>query len=214
MPSSISENSAFHIVHHPSNPQLNQQQQYLALLQMLRTQEKQVEQQQKELTEKEQGESSIDHGPHCLSFSLLEIQYREALIHQTHLEHENIQEELQRLEEHDRRLVSECQFYAQEYSPEKLQFEYDYQEQLHATYEHLQHQLVRCSSALEQKKLAFEQIQCNLEQTQKDAEQLQNNANSEKKVRTNDEFTSETNSFCLPRRSLSINMNWNNPMLR
>ena len=138
---------------------------------------------------------SIDHGPNCFSF--LEIQYREALIHQTHLEHENIREELQRLEEHDRRLVSECQFYAQEYSPEKLQFEYDYQEQLHATYEHLQQQLGRCSSALEQKKLAFEQIQINLEQTQKDAEQLQNNANIEKKVRTKDGFPSEINSFCL-----------------
>ena len=147
---------------------------------------------------------------------MLEIQYREALFHQNQREHENIQEELQRLEEHDRRLVSECQFYAQEYSPEKLQFEFDYQEQLHSNYEHLQQQLTRCSSALEQKKFAFEQMQINLEQTQKDAEQVQNNANSEKKVSRRDCCASfqRDEVWRLCRKSLNANMNWSNPMLR
>lgn len=52
------ENSAFHIVHNPSNTSIDlkhQQQQYIVLLKILKSQELQVEQQEKELHEKQKG---------------------------------------------------------------------------------------------------------------------------------------------------------------
>jgi hypothetical protein len=58
LPSSINENSAFRIVHNPNNNHIqlhHQQQQYVALLKMLKSQEIQAEQQQKELNEKQKG---------------------------------------------------------------------------------------------------------------------------------------------------------------
>ncbi len=57
LPSSLNENSAFHIVHNPNGNHTNnnQQQQYLALLQLLKSQENQIEKQQKELNEKQKG---------------------------------------------------------------------------------------------------------------------------------------------------------------
>jgi hypothetical protein len=58
LPSSINENSAFCIVHNPNNNHTlvqHQQQQYVALLKMLKSQEIQAEQQQKDLHEKQKG---------------------------------------------------------------------------------------------------------------------------------------------------------------
>ncbi len=59
VPSSISENSAFHIVHNPNsnhtNIQHHQQQQYITLLKILKAQEIEVEQQEKRLNEKHEG---------------------------------------------------------------------------------------------------------------------------------------------------------------
>jgi hypothetical protein len=58
VPSSLTENSAFHIVHNPNSNHINnqhQQQQYVALLQFLKSQELQLEKQQKELNEKQNG---------------------------------------------------------------------------------------------------------------------------------------------------------------
>lgn len=54
----LNENSAFHIVHNPENNHAHiqqQQQQYIALLQVLKSQELQAEQQQKDLHEKQTG---------------------------------------------------------------------------------------------------------------------------------------------------------------
>ena len=56
--SSMTENSPFHIVHHPSSNHRNsqqQQQQHRALLQFLKTQEIQIEQQHNALNEKQKG---------------------------------------------------------------------------------------------------------------------------------------------------------------
>ena len=58
LPFSTCEKSAFHLVRHPSSHSTSiQQQQYVALLKMLKCQEMQVEQQQKELHEKQKGSS-------------------------------------------------------------------------------------------------------------------------------------------------------------
>ncbi len=166
IPSSLNENSAFHIVHNPSNNHINlQQQQYAALLQLLKKQELQVEQQEKELDEKQK-----------------EIDYREVILHQSQLYHNSIQHELNLLEEHDRRLFQECQTFAQEYSSDKLDIELEYHKNLHTTYEHLQQQLARCSSTLEQKNQLQEQLQFNIQQTQEEIQQIQTNINNDKKV--------------------------------
>ena len=54
--SSINENSVFHIVHNPNHNHTHlQQQQYVALLKVLKSQETQVEQQRKELDEQQKG---------------------------------------------------------------------------------------------------------------------------------------------------------------
>ncbi|UJR09335.1 hypothetical protein I4U23_013578 [Adineta vaga] len=170
IPSSLTENSAFHIVHNPNSNYTNiqqqqqQQQQYLALIQILKSQELQVEQQEKELNEKQN-----------------EIEYREAILRQTQLYHESIQHELQILEERERRLASECQTYTQEYSPDALDIELDFHEKLHSNYEHLQQQLARCSSTLEQKRQIQEQLQFNIEQIHEEIEQIQTNINNDKK---------------------------------
>ena len=55
VPSSISENSAFHIVHNSNSNHIHNHQQYTALLKILKAQEIQVEQQHKELNEKQEG---------------------------------------------------------------------------------------------------------------------------------------------------------------
>jgi hypothetical protein len=60
LPSSISGNSAFHIVHDPHRTNIpHQQEQYITLLHMLKAQEIQFEQQQKELDEKQKGTKNI-----------------------------------------------------------------------------------------------------------------------------------------------------------
>lgn len=108
----------------------------------------------------------------------LEIQYRETLIEQSQRNHD----EYQRLDEHHRRLIVECQYYTEEYSSEKLQHEYDYHQQLHTDYEKLQQDLSRCLTNLEQNEKLFQQIQKNVEQTQNDVEILQTTMKNEKKV--------------------------------
>ena len=58
LPSSYHENSAFHIVHNPNtnHSQIqHQQQQYIALLKVLKSQEIQVAEQHKELHDKQKG---------------------------------------------------------------------------------------------------------------------------------------------------------------
>ncbi len=161
-PSSLTENSAFYIVHNNTN---FQQQQYVALLQILKKQEIQVEQQEKELNEKQK-----------------EIDYREIILHQSQHYQDNIQQELKLLEEHDRHLFSECQLFAQEYSSEKFDIELEYNKNLHINYEHLQQQLTRCSSTLEQKRQLQEKLQFNIEQIHEEIQQIQTNINNDKKV--------------------------------
>jgi hypothetical protein len=70
----------------------------------------------------------------------------------------------------------------QEYSPDKLDIELEYHKKLHTNYEHLQQQLTRCSTALEQKTQLQEQLQFNIEQTHQDIQQIQTNINNDKKV--------------------------------
>ncbi|CAF2767555.1 unnamed protein product [Rotaria sp. Silwood2] len=163
-PSSVNENSAFHIVHNPINNHTNlqhQQQQYIALLNILKSQEIQVEQQQKELNEKQK-----------------EIDYREKNIHQ-----KDIGNQYHLLKEYDYRLTSECQIYTEEYSVNvnELDKELEVEKKLHSNYEHLQQQLTRCSTTLEQKQQLQEQIQLNVEKTHEDIEQIQSNINNDKK---------------------------------
>jgi hypothetical protein len=105
------------------------------------------------------------------------------IVRQAQIYQDNIQHELKLLEEHDQRLMSECQVYAQEYSIDKLDIELEYQKKLRLNYEHLQQQLIRCSSTLEQKRQLQEQIQLNIEQTHQEIEQIQANINNDKKVR-------------------------------
>lgn len=71
---------------------------------------------------------------------------------------------------------------SQEYSTEKLNDELEYQKQLSTNYEHLQQQLTRCSSTLEQKLQLQEQIQYNIEQTHEDIEQMKRQLNNDQKV--------------------------------
>ncbi|CAF0805586.1 unnamed protein product [Rotaria sp. Silwood1] len=163
-PSSVNENSAFHIVHNPINNHTNlqqqqQQQQYIALLRMLKSQEIQVEQQQQELIEKQK-----------------EIDHREKNIHQ-----KDFANQYHLLKEHDYRLTSECQMYTEEYCVNELDKELEIEKKLHLNYEHLQQQLTRCSTTLEQKRQLQEQIQLNVEKTHEDIEQIQSNINNDKK---------------------------------
>jgi archaellum component FlaC len=112
-------------------------------------------------------------------FSFLEIDYREKLnVHQN-----DIENEFHFLTEHDRRVNSECQLYSEEYSTNELDKELEYKKNLHSNYEHLQQQLTRCSSTLEQNRQLQEQIQSNIEKTHKDIEQIQTNIDNDKKVR-------------------------------
>lgn len=154
------DNSAFHTLHH------SHQQQYRALVQLLRQQEGQVEQQEKDLDEKDK-----------------EITYRERILHQAQLYQASLEQEFTILDEHDRQLLLECQNFAQEYSPEKLQHEYEYQQQLHANYEHLQQQLARCSNTFEQKKQLQDQLQSDIERTQEEIQQIQDHIKDDQKVR-------------------------------
>ena len=108
----------------------------------------------------------------------LEIQYREALIQQF----QRNQDEYQRLEEHHRRLIVECQYYGEEYSSEKLQNEYDYHQKLHSDYEKVQQEFKSCLSKLEQHQQTYQQIQSNIEQIEKEMELLQTTMKNEKKV--------------------------------
>lgn len=105
------------------------------------------------------------------------------ILHQGQVYQENIQHELEVLEEHERRLFSECQLIAQEYSPEKFDIELEYHKNLNANYEHFQQQLARCSSTLEQKLKSQEQLQYSIEQMHEDIEQIQRQIHNEKKVR-------------------------------
>ncbi|CAF3148330.1 unnamed protein product [Rotaria sp. Silwood2] len=167
VPSSMRENSAFHIFHKSNNNHINiqqQQQQYITLLKILKSQEIQIEQQENELNEKQK-----------------EIEYYDVTIHQGQIYRDNIQHELQILEERERHLFSDCQTLTQEYSTDKLDFELDYHKKLNSNYEHLQQQLTRCSSTLEQKIQLQEQIQYNINQIHEDIEQIQKLINNDKK---------------------------------
>jgi hypothetical protein len=103
----------------------------------------------------------------------LEIDYREKTIQQN---------EFHLLAEHDRHLISDSQLYSEEYAANELDKEFDYQKKLHSNYEHLQQQVTRCSTTLEQKRQLQEQIQLNIEQTHEDIEQMQTNINTDKMV--------------------------------
>ena len=142
------------------------QHQHRALIQLLRKQEGQVEQQEKDLIEKDK-----------------EINYRETILHQAQLYQTTIEQELAILEEHDRQLLVECQNFSQEYSPEILQQEFEYQQQLHLNYEHLQQQLTRCSTTLDQKKQLQDQLHTDIERMEGEIEQVQNHIKDDQKVR-------------------------------
>lgn len=142
------------------------QQQYRTLIQLLRKQEEQVEQQEKDLIEKDK-----------------EINYRETILHQTELYQTTLEEELNILEEHDRQLIVQCQNFSPEYSSENLQQQFDYQQQLHINYEHLQQQLTRCSTTLDQKKQIQDQLQTDIERMEREIQQIQNHINDDQKVR-------------------------------
>ncbi|CAF1291686.1 unnamed protein product [Adineta steineri] len=154
--SSINESSAFRIVnnsnnnhiHYSHNPQ--QQQQYVALLKILKLQEVQAEQQQKELNEKQK---EIDHRLKG-----------------------NTENEFQLVTDHDCHITSECSIY-----PDELDKELDYEKKLHSNYEHLQQQITRCSTTIEQKRQLQEQIQLNIEQIHDEVEQIQKNIMNDKK---------------------------------
>lgn len=105
-------------------------------------------------------------------FFALEIEYREKIIQQHELENE-----FHRVAEHDRRISSE------ECAAHELEKEFEYKKKLHSTYEHLQQQVARSSTTLEQKRQLQEQIQLKIEQTHRDIEQIQTKMNTEKKVR-------------------------------
>lgn len=150
-----------------------QQQQYIALLKVLKSQELQSEQQQKELHEKQTGGCFLLFTREIFLFDwfCLEIEYREKIIEQN-----DIEKEFQRLAEQDRRLCSE------EYIANELEKEYECKKKLHSNYEHLQDKLARSSSNLDQKQQLQEQIQLKIEQTHGDIEQMQAKINAEKKV--------------------------------
>ncbi|CAF1244250.1 unnamed protein product, partial [Adineta ricciae] len=57
----------------------------------------------------------------------------------------------------------------------------DYERKLHSNYEHLQDQITRCSTTIEQKRQLQEQIQSNIEQIHNDVEQIQKTILHEKK---------------------------------
>ncbi|CAF2142584.1 unnamed protein product [Rotaria magnacalcarata] len=159
LPSASNENSAFRIVYNPDHTQNNQRHQYRALLKILKSQELQVEQQQKELNEKQK-----------------EIDYREKTIQQ-----KDIENRYHLTKENDCRLTTENQMYTEECSTNELEKELDYEKKLHSTCEHLQQQVNRCSTTLEQNRQLQEQIQLNVEKTHEDIEQIQSNINNDKK---------------------------------
>ena len=103
----------------------------------------------------------------CFFISLLEIEYREKIIEQN---------EMDRVAEHDHRISSE------ECTAHELEKEFEFKKKLHSTYEHLQQQVARSSTTLEQKRQLQEQIQLKIEQTHRDTEQIQAKMNTEKKV--------------------------------
>ena len=103
----------------------------------------------------------------CFFLSLLEIEYREKIIEQN---------EMDRVAEHDHRISSE------ECTAHELEKEFEFKKKLHSTYEHLQQQVARSSTTLEQKRQLQEQIQLKIEQTHRDTEQIQAKMNTEKKV--------------------------------
>jgi hypothetical protein len=183
LPSSYNENSAFHIVHKPNHNHTqiqHQQQQYIVLLKVLKSQEIQSEEQQKELHEKQKGFSIQEKNKHPYfsnSFCFLEIDYREKTIQQN-----DIKNEFHLLTEQDRHVSSDSQLYSEEYAANELDKEFDYQKNLHSNYEHLQQQVTRCSTTLEQKRQLQEQIQLNIEQTHEDIEQMKTNINANKQV--------------------------------
>ena len=86
------------------------------------------------------------------------------------------------LAEQDRHLTSDSQLYSEEYAVNELDKEFDYQKQLHSNYEHLQQQVSRCSTTLDQKRQLQEQIQMNINQTHEDIEQMKTNINTDRKV--------------------------------
>lgn len=98
-------------------------------------------------------------------------------------------EEYQRFEEHHRRLSSECQYYSEEYSSEKLQDEFDYHQKLRSDYERLQQDLSRCLTNLEQKQQLAQQLQSSIEQIQSEIELLQSTLKNEKKVSGRSNFS-------------------------
>ena len=173
LPLSLNDNSAFHIVH---NPALNHQQQYIALLKILKSQEIQVEQQQQELNDKQKG-FFLKKQIFLFKKYLLEIDYREKTIH-----HSEIENEFHLLTEHDRRLTSDCQLYSEDYSTNELNKELDYGKNLHSNFNHIQQQLARSSTTLDQKRQIQDQLQLNIEQIHREIEHIKTNINNDKKV--------------------------------
>ena len=97
----------------------------------------------------------------------VEIEYREKILEQNAMENEV---------QHDRRRSSE------DCATHELDKEFEFKKKLHSTYEHLQQQVARSSTTLEQKRQLQEQIQLKIEQTRREIEQIQAKMNTEKKV--------------------------------
>jgi hypothetical protein len=92
-------------------------------------------------------------------------------------------DEYQRLEQHDRYLNEQCQFYAQHSSTDVLQFEFDYNQQLQVNYEHVQQQLTKCLNEIERNRCLQDDIRISIEKTHNDVQQLQTTIKHEKQVR-------------------------------
>lgn len=156
IPTSLPENSAFRIPH---------QQDYQNLLQLLNKQKLQLNEQEKDLNDKQD-----------------EIHYRENILQQSKLYQERLQQELKICEERDRQLFLDCQRFAQEYTSEKCEQEIQYHRGLQKDFEVLQEQLTRCSATFEQKKQLQEQLQFHIDQIHEEIQRLQMDIENDRQV--------------------------------
>ena len=173
--SSKCDTSAFQVV---PTPVSQQQQQYLALLKVLKSQETQVAQQHKELIDRQRGSQEGEEERKKVNFrsfsSFAEIDYREKNFH--HIAMELLH---QPASTSDEPLASDV----------NLHQELELEKKLHSTYEHLQQQLARCSANIEQKRRLQEQIQLNIDQTHQHIDSLQTKSNENKQVRLHTLYT-------------------------
>ncbi|CAF0849117.1 unnamed protein product [Didymodactylos carnosus] len=132
--------------------------QYATLINILRTQEIQVKQQQKEITDKQR-----------------EIEYREVHLSRTERDIKDIQYNIHLLEDRDRYIFDECDKLSHEYS--QTQFDYELQQnmKLRHEYDEYNKKIHMCKCLMETKNIAHEQLEQGVKQCRDELDRLQLN---------------------------------------